>query len=383
VTTYLLHDDAFHSPELRHEVAEAVVDPITFIEHEGTRIVVGSELEAPIFEKREDVVDEFWSAHQLGIDELVKDRSLPVELMQSELVARALQKVDARKVSVPPNFQLVVADYLRDRGIEVVVDSEAWALRRRRKSPWELEGIERAQRAAETAMLAAARMLGEAEVTREGRLRFEGEILTADLIRLAMSAELLTQGAESEDVIVHSGDACFGGHDPGAGPILPDRPCIVDCFPRDRRSGAHTDMTRTFVPGAISDDVKKMHRHVRTALDIAFESLMPGRDDAYTRVAEYFHEHGIPTQLSHTGDGALREGFSHSLGHGVGLEIHERPHVGRRSEELVEGDVVAVEPGLYFEGIGGVRLEDTVIVTPEGVEHFTDPYPYDLELVGA
>jgi Xaa-Pro aminopeptidase len=382
VTTYLLHDDALRSPELRHEIAEPIVDPVTFIEHDGTRIIVGSELEAPIFEKREDIVDEFWSGHDFGIDELVNDSSLPVELIEPELVLRALRKLGASSVTVPPGFQLIVADYLRERGIEVVVDPDSWSLRRRRKSPWELEGIERAQRAAETAMLTAARMLGEAEVTRDGRLRFEGEILTAELVRIAMSAELLTQGAESEEVIVQSGDACFGGHELGAGPILPDRPCIVDCFPRDRRTGAHTDMTRTFVPGDASDDVRKMHGHVRTALDIAFESIKPGRSDLYMKVAEYFHEQGIPTQLNHTGNGALREGFSHALGHGVGLEVHERPFVGRRSEELVEGDVIAVEPGLYFEGSGGVRLEDTVIVTATGAEHFTDPYPYDLEPVG-
>jgi Xaa-Pro aminopeptidase len=272
-----------------------------------------------------------------------------------------------------------VADHLRECGVEVVVDADAWIARRRRKAPWEVEGIERAQRAADTAMLTAARMLGEAEPAGSGVLRFEGEVLTAELIREAMVAELLSLGAESEDILVHSGDACLEGHDPGYGPILPDTSCIIDCFPRDRRSGCFTDMTRTFVVGSLPDELKELHRHCRAALDIALDAMRPGADDVFSKVTEYFHAQGFPTQVHHSGPGPLHEGFSHGLGHGVGLEIHERPWMGRRSDPLETGDVVAVEPGLYFRGTGGVRLEDTVLITDDGVVSFTDPYPYDLE----
>ncbi|MDQ3982937.1 MAG: M24 family metallopeptidase, partial [Actinomycetota bacterium] len=233
--------------------------------------------------------------------------------------------------------------------------------------------------ATETAMLTAARMLREAEPADGNRLRLDGEILTAEWIREAMSAELLAQGAESEEILVQSGDACLGGHDPGRGPILQDTTCVVDCFPRDRRSGAHTDMTRTFVPGTPSDDVVKLHGHVRKALDLAYETIRPGAEDAHLKVAAYFHSLGFPTIDHHDGPGHPKAGFNHSLGHGVGLQVHERPRVGRRPEALEVGDVVAIEPGLYFEGIGGVRLEDTVLVTDRGFEHFTDPFPYDLQ----
>lgn len=380
--TYLLHDDSVRSAEMRHEVAEAVRDPITFIEHDGRRIVAGARFERDVFATREDVVDEFWDTHDLGYDDLVVDSSFPETLIQPELVLRALRRLGVDAVVVPPSFRVLVADYLRERGIVVVVDADAWEDRRRRKSPWELEGVERAQRAAETAMLAAARMLGESEVTRDGLLRFEGEILTADLVRVAMNAELLSQGAESEDILVHSGDACFGWHDVGAGPILPDRPCIVDCYPRDRRTGVYTDMSRTFVPGTPSDEVRAMHGHVKRALDVALDALRPGQADAFRRVCEHFHALGVPTQLSHRGDGPMHEGFPHALGHGVGLDVHERPHIGRRSDELAEGDVVAVEPAIYRRGHGGVRIEDTVVVTADGPERLTDPFPYDLEPPG-
>jgi Xaa-Pro aminopeptidase len=138
-------------------------------------------------------------------------------------------------------------------------------------------------------------------------------------------------------------------------------------------------MTRTFVPGTASEELKALHAHCREALKIAYENIKPGSDVAHKKVSDYFHEHGFPTRDHHDGKSVLEEGFSHSLGHGVGLEVHERPWVGRRSDPLQDGDVVAVEPGLYFRGVGGVRLEDTVLVTEGGLEFLTDPLSYDLE----
>jgi Xaa-Pro aminopeptidase len=379
MTTFLLYDDAVRSPEMRHEIGELVMDPLTFVEVEGRRIVIASNLEVSVLERREDVIDDVWNIHDLGVEELVTDSSFPHALVGPEVVRRALDKLGVSAVCVPPTFRIQVADYLRDKGVEVTVDADAWAARRRQKTPAELEGTERAQRAADTAVLAAVRMIREAEPMSGNRLRFEGEVLTCEWIREVMTAELRTLGAASDDIIVQTGDDCMKGHDVGLGPVLPDQSLIIDCFPQDRRSGAFSDMTRTFVPGTPSKELQKLHADCKAALDIAFDALRPGRADAYRAVAEHFHSQGYPTQLRHDGAGPLVEGFSHSLGHGVGLEVHERPWIGRRADELVEGDVIAVEPGLYFRGIGGVRLEDTVVVTSSGVEHFTDPFPYDLQ----
>jgi Xaa-Pro aminopeptidase len=377
--TFLLYDDSVRSPEMRHEVGLAVGDPIVFMEHAERRIVVGSILERGGFAEREDVVDEFWTYDELDYEDLIKDPDFPTHLIGPELVLRAVRRAGVDEAVVPPTFRLNIADYLREAGISLQVDVEEWQARRRQKAPWELEGIERAQRAAETAMLTAARMLREADATKDGRLRFDGEVLTGELVREAMQSELLSQGAESEEILVQSGDACLDGHGLGTGPILPNQSCIIDCFPRDRRTGVYTDMTRTFVPGTPSDDLKRLHRHCLVALEIAYDLIRPGHKDAHGKVTEYFHEHGFPTREHHEGEEPLVEGFPYSLGHGVGLEVHERPWMGRRSDELVAGDVVAVEPGLYFAGVGGVRLEDTVLVTDDGVEHLTDPFPYDLE----
>jgi Xaa-Pro aminopeptidase len=378
MTTLFLYDDTLRSCELRHEIGEEIPDPLGFIEHDGTRLVVVGPYEEAILAEREDVVDDIWGLHDFGYEELARNKEFPSHLIGPEIMLRVLEKLGVGSVIVPPGLMTVVADHLRAGGVEVVVDELAWLERRRRKTPWEIEGIERAPRAADTGMLIAARMLREAEPGGSGQLKFEGEVLTAELIREAMSSEILKQGARSGNIIVQSGDAWSKGHDVGHGPIAPDQTCIIDVFPRDLTTDVWTDMTRTFVPGTASDDVQRLHAHTRRALDISFEALRPGRADAYERVCDYLHEQGFPTRLHHTGEERLEEGFFHSLGHGVGLEIHERPLMGIRSDELVEGDVVAVEPGVYFKGMGGIRLEDTVLVTADGVEHFTDPYPYDL-----
>ena len=379
MTTYLLFDNGIRSPEMRHEISEPVADPVVFMDHDGHRIVAGPTLEAEVFAKREDVVDEFWNFTDLGIDDLNADDNVPADMIRPQLVARAVKRLGAKEVVVPPTFYAQVADLLRSSGVQVIVDSDAWAARRRRKTPAELEGSERAQRSAEIAMLTAARMLRDAEPTTGGRLRFEGEILTAEWVRESMTAVLVQQGTDSEEIIVQSGDACLKGHDLGAGPILPNQSCIIDVFPRDRRTGAFSDMTRTFVPGRPSDDLVKLHHHCREALSLALDACRPGTDDLYPRVADFMNSHGHPSQLHPSDPPFHNQGFFHALGHGVGLEVHERPFLGRRSEALVPGDVIALEPGLYYEGIGGVRLEDTVLITDDGFEFFTDPYPYDLQ----
>src|ERR671919_2148266 len=225
MTTYLLHDDSIRSRELRHEIGEAIGDPVTFVEHDGRRIAICSAFEVEILSRREDVIDECWGDDQFGSEDLASDESFPAHLIGAEIVSRVVAKLGVTEVHVPRSFQLSVADHLRSKGIEVVVDHDGWVARLRRKTPWELEGIERAQRAAETAMLTAARMLRDAEPTSDGRLRFEGEILTAEWVRESMAAMLSQQGADSDEIIVQSGDACLRGHDLGTGPVLPNESC--------------------------------------------------------------------------------------------------------------------------------------------------------------
>ena len=184
----------------------------------------------------------------------------------------------------------------------------------------------------------------------------------------------------SEEFIVAHGPQTAVGHDMGSGPILAGEAITFDLFPRDRESGIYSDMTRTYVVGDLPDDLREYHRLCKQALELATDATKPGVNgyELMKLVCDLFAEHGYPTQLTKQPGEVLDSGFFHGLGHGVGLEVHEPPRVSRSGDDLVPGDVITLEPGLYRAGYGGVRLEDIVLVTETGAENLTN-YPYDLE----
>jgi Xaa-Pro aminopeptidase len=180
-------------------------------------------------------------------------------------------------------------------------------------------------------------------------------------------------------VIVAAGAAGASGHDPG--PLAAGSPIVIDIWPQDEPSSCWADMTRTFVAGsAPADDVVAMHRLCLEALENVKAAARPGvtGNDLYAIACDVFEAAGHPTQRTKPEGETLRDGFYHSLGHGVGLEVHEYPSLGRSgSEPLIPGDVIAVEPGTYRHGYGGVRLEDLLLITADGCEVLAD-FPYDL-----
>jgi Xaa-Pro aminopeptidase len=247
------------------------------------------------------------------------------------------------------------------------------------KNDAELAGIRRAQRAAEAAMDAARELLRSSE-RQNGSLLVDGEQLTCERLKLAVEQAFMANGAFADEFIVSHGPQTAVGHDMGSGPISPDEPVCLDLFPRDRESGCFADMTRVFVVGTPSDEVREWHSLCKEALDRSVAAVKPGvpGSELHKISCDIFEQHGYPTLRSKEPGEVLRDGFYHSLGHGVGLEVHEEPSLGRAPGELVAGDVIAVEPGLYRHGYGGCRLEDLVLVTDSGPEVLTD-YPYDLE----
>jgi Xaa-Pro aminopeptidase len=196
-----------------------------------------------------------------------------------------------------------------------------------------------------------------------------------------MSLVFAAHDTTADEFIVAPGAQGAVGHDMGSGPIPPGTPLVVDIWPRDNSSAVYTDMTRTFVVGEVPDDVREWHRLVKEALDRTIAEIRPGVEAraVFDVACDIFEAAGEPTQRTKTAGQTLADGFFHGLGHGVGLEVHEAPGMGRLSNKpLVAGDVVTVEPGLYRAGYGGVRLEDIVLVTENGSEVITD-YPYELE----
>jgi Xaa-Pro aminopeptidase len=184
-----------------------------------------------------------------------------------------------------------------------------------------------------------------------------------------------------ETLIVSHGPQTASGHDPGSGPIRPGEPVVIDLWPQDLESACFADMTRTFVVGEVPDELRRYHELTRESLARSLAAVRPGAAgrEVHRTACEPYEEAGLPTQLSKQPGQVLDEGFFHSLGHGVGLEVHEAPTLGRGADQLVAGDVVAIEPGCYRPGFGGCRLEDLVLVTEDGAEVLTD-FPHDLEL---
>jgi Xaa-Pro aminopeptidase len=355
----------------------AVPDPFLYAEREGQAHVVASSFE---LERITDVAPhlQVMPYEEFGIDELYA-QGLSRDEIELEVILRATRRFGVENAVVPSTFPLEVADHLRANGIEVKADREHFVGRRRVKNEAELAGIRRAQRAAEAAMSAAREVLRSAE-PHNGSLMVDGEHLTCERLKLAVEQAFTANNAFADEFIVSHGPQTAVGHDMGSGPIAPDEPVCLDLFPRDRESGCFADMTRVFVVGEPSDELKEFHHLCHEALQRSVAAVKPGiAGSELNRICcEVFEQAGYPTLLSKQPGEVLQDGFYHSLGHGVGLEVHEQPSLGRGPGELVAGDVIAVEPGLYRHGYGGCRLEDLVLVTEDGAEVLTE-YPYDLQ----
>ena len=368
--------DTLRSPEMRHEVPVVVPDPFLYLERDGERHVVITPFEVERVQGHDGLQPH---AHEeFGWDDLVK-QGIPMEEVELGTAVRAVKELGVEKAAVPATFPVELADRLRAEGVEITPDRETFVQRRRVKSEAELEGIGRAQRGAEAGMDAARELFRRAE-ERDGSLLLDGEPLTCERVKNAIQQAFTELNLLCEEFIVSHGAQTAIGHEMGFGEIKPNEPIVLDLWPRDRESSCYADMTRTFVIGEPSEELATYQKLVYEALQRSLAAVKPGvaGRDVYVVASELFHEAGYPTGL-HKKDGeVLENGFFHGLGHGVGLEVHEQPWLSRYPGELVEGDVITLEPGLYRNGYGGCRLEDLVLVTKDGGELLTD-YPYDLE----
>jgi Xaa-Pro aminopeptidase len=355
------------SADLFHAVPAGITDKLLYAEVGGRRAAMVSVLDAD--RVRAHGVEAL-DPSTLGSDELV-GRGLSRAEAEVELALRACRALGVARALVPPDFPLAVADHLRGGGVELVVDATTFADRRRAKTPGQIEGIRRAQKAADIAMGVAAGLIHALE-----------DGLTSEQVRAAMKRACDEHGCDlPEEVVVSHGAQSASAHDSGSGEILRGEAVVVDIWPRDRVSRCFADMTRTFVAGGgePTAELAEFWRLCKASLDLVLPEIGPGGDckALYARSCEPFHAAGQPTQLSKAPGTVLDRGFFHSLGHGVGLELHEGPILGRGDDVLRPGDVVSVEPGCYLPGVAGCRLEDLVLITEDGCENLTD-FPYDL-----
>jgi Xaa-Pro aminopeptidase len=378
----LIYGASGTSAALRHEVPLAIGDPFLYLETDGRRAVVTSALEeariaaaAPDLERL--LVDD------LGEAELLAEGRSRAET-ELELCVRAATRLGIREARVPGEFPLALADRLRQAGVELTPDDPLFAERRRHKTDTELTGIRRAAGVAVDAMRETADLLRASNVDGDS-LWLDGQRLTAESVRARIREVCLRAGADApaDIIVIAAGPDAGIGHDPGAGPLPAHVPIEVDLWPRDDRSGCWADMTRTFVRGRVSDPVAELHALSLEAFERACAAVRPGVSGAELNAlaSEVFEAAGHPTKRAKQPGETLREGFYFGLGHGVGLEVHEPPLIGvNDTDTLVEGDVIALEPGTFIPGVGGARVEDLLLVTSDGHERLTGAFPYELSL---
>jgi len=292
-------------------------------------------------------------------------------------LARFLDSRGVDSVAVPPRFPIRTADGLRDLDVTVAADRESALTEvRASKTGAETEDIRTAQRANEAAMERAETLLAEASVDGEGRLVRGGDLLTSERVKEEIEVTLLRHGCALDETIVACGRDAADPHDRGSGPLLADEPIIVDIFPQSKATRYHSDMTRTFLRGEPDKTVEEWYDLTAEAKEAALAAVEPGAtgEEIHAAACDVYEEAGLPTLRS---DEQTETGFIHSTGHGVGLDVHELPRVAPGGGELRPGHVITIEPGLYDPDVGGVRIEDIVVVTGDGYENLAD-YPEEL-----
>lgn len=363
------HDAAAH-----HLSGFLAPDAVIVLRIGGKRILAVSAMEYGRAE-REARVDELLSFDEFGVNKLARELKSGSKAFAAA-VADLLEKHDAAgsPVHVPPTLAVAYADELRARGLTVTPDAKLFAGLRRRKTEAEIRHIEATQRLVEEACAHAVEVLREAEVGGDGTLLWQGEALTSEVLRSEIDVLLLRRGCTAQNTIVAGGAQAADPHERGSGPLKAGEAIVVDIFPHDATSRYYADMTRTFVKGEPSEELQKMYDAVLESQEAALAMIRAGVDgkDVHTKVSEVLHGAGYKTLVHDQKEGEpLREGFMHGTGHGVGLEIHEPPRLSITDDELFPGDVVTVEPGVYYPEVGGIRIEDLVVVTEDGCRNLT------------
>lgn len=342
-------------------------DPFTLLRRDGETVLLVSPLEYGRARK-ESMADEVRNTTEYIDGDRRGDPDAEIDVLDAFLMDYGVERV-----AVPRSYSLYRAEELRGRGYTVEPVDDHVKETRASKTEEEIDFIREAQRATEEALRGAEELIRDADV-RGGVLYWDGEELTAERVKTEIEIELLRHRCSLADTIVACGPRAADPHWRGRGALEADEPIIVDIFPR-HESHYHADMTRSFVRGS-NHEAEEIYDAVLEAQEAAFTVLEGGAgvsgEEVHEAVCDSFEDAGYPTLR-----GDAEEGFIHSTGHGVGLDVHELPRLSQGAGELEAGNVVTVEPGLYMEGVGGVRVEDLVVVREDGFENLTD---YDREL---
>lgn len=347
-------------------------DPFIFLEIKGERIMVMSDLEMDRA-RAQATVDRVRSFSELERQARARGVGEPGAV---DVIHLVLEEAGIKRLLVPGNFPYIHSVRLQELGYQLETKREPFFERRVVKTAEEVTHIEAAQRATEEAVAAAHAALRAAE-PRGGELWLDGKPLTSEGIKKLINVKLMERDCVAQHTIVAGGEQACDPHNEGSGPLPADRSIIFDVFPRSATTRYFADMSRTVIRGRPSPDLRRLYQVVKDAQEEATAKIRDGADGTkiHQGICERFEAAGYRTGLVN----GRMEGYFHGTGHGVGLDIHEAPRISRTGSVLQEGHVVTVEPGLYYPGLGAVRIEDMVLVTSDGCRNLTN-YPKTFEL---
>lgn len=343
-----------------------VSDKYTYIQTSGAKeILIVSEMEKGRAELESRIMD-VRTLQDYSYREKLRARGDSYQAYV-DCIAEILQKEGIRKIGVPRDFPYHTAQALKEEGFTIVDMESPFKKLRAAKKEDEIEHIRYTQKACEKAMAAAIDLIHKSEIV-DDKLLSRGFELTAEDVRREIDLALLDAGCEAEGTIVACGKKAANPHWEGEGPLKPNESIVIDIFPRSKRQRYFADMSRTVLKGEASPEIQKMYDAVLEAQMEAIELVKPGIlcSDIHNRVCDVLESRGFKTIR----DGS-KVGFIHSTGHGVGLDIHEIPYVGSQDTPLEKGNVITIEPGLYYPDQGGIRIEDMLLVTENGCENLT------------
>lgn len=367
----LIINDSETDSDLYYATRFHVGGPIPYVQLNGKSYLLVNDLEYGRAGSEARVGEVISTTHY---EEKLRSKDEPVSLVG--VVDLFLQEHGCRRLQVPASLAFGYAEGLRKAGYELEIKPDPFIPERTVKTTEEIRYIETMQEHAEEAMGLAVELLKQSKV-HDGQLWINGSPLTSEHVRVEMQKLLLERGCEASLIIVAGGDQAADPHQRGFGPLPASQTIIIDVFPRSLENHYWGDMTRTFVRGHATAEAKKLFDDVLVAQERALSLIRDGVNgqDVHNAVVESFQKSGNENGEKN----GKKVGFIHTTGHGVGLDIHELPRLGRQPSPLEAGHVVTVEPGLYYPGVGSVRLEDLVVVTEDGCRNL-NRFPKELEI---
>ncbi len=362
---FLMISESMHNADMYYATRFLAYDAFIYLNSKNEKLLVSDmELERA---KKESRVRQVIPSSAYSIMEKLRKHD-DADQAYCEMVAEFLASEKVKRVAVPYDFPLYLADSLREKGFEITPVQNPFREMRKIKNTEEIKAIEKAQRAGEKALENAVNVIKKAGI-KNGFLWHEGKPLTSEDIRGVIEYTLIKEGCEAGDIIVACGKEASNPHLKGEGKLLANQPIVIDIVPRSRSERYYSDMTRSVVRGMCSEELRDMYSAVLDSQIAALKKIRAGvtGNEIHDIVCDLLEERGYETTRKKN----VTQGFIHSTGHGVGLDIHEAPYLREGGEELQTGCVVTVEPGLYYRDIGGIRLEDVVVVTKKGCKNLT------------